>query len=175
MQEDPEDRVDPMSRIFPRVTKCTFHHYGPSGKQPHSLLVLSSNPFFRNREQEGRPLHPWSQHHQREDLRDPLVLACHPRLSHRHVLDLRGGDRCRARPPQEYGHQEGPGRPHRSGLPSCHQRVHRRLVHDLPCLEEHGFNHVSHIVFRSITYCSLLQVQHLHRGNNREIQDESIG
>ena len=28
MQEDPEDRVDPMSRIFPRVTKCTFKKFG---------------------------------------------------------------------------------------------------------------------------------------------------
>ena len=37
MQEDPEDRVDPMARIFPRVTKCTFHHYGPSGE----LIFLS--------------------------------------------------------------------------------------------------------------------------------------
>jgi len=24
-------RIDPMSRVFPRVTKCTFHKYGPSG------------------------------------------------------------------------------------------------------------------------------------------------
>ena len=24
MEEDPEDRIDPMSRIFPRMTKCTF-------------------------------------------------------------------------------------------------------------------------------------------------------
>merc|ERR1712029_1025584 len=26
-----EGRTDPMSKIFPRVTKCTFHKYGPSG------------------------------------------------------------------------------------------------------------------------------------------------
>jgi hypothetical protein len=26
-----EDRVDPMSRIFIKVTKCTFHKYGLSG------------------------------------------------------------------------------------------------------------------------------------------------
>ena len=26
-----EERTDPMSRVFPRVTKCTFHKYGPSG------------------------------------------------------------------------------------------------------------------------------------------------
>lgn len=28
---DIEDRDDPMSRVFPKVTKCTFHKYGPSG------------------------------------------------------------------------------------------------------------------------------------------------
>lgn len=28
---DPEDRPDAMSRVFPKVTKCTFHKYGPSG------------------------------------------------------------------------------------------------------------------------------------------------
>jgi hypothetical protein len=28
---DPEDRVDPMSRIFPKITKCTFQKYGSSG------------------------------------------------------------------------------------------------------------------------------------------------
>ena len=26
-----EDRTDPMSRVFPKVTKCTFHKFGPSG------------------------------------------------------------------------------------------------------------------------------------------------
>merc|ERR1712112_76327 len=32
MSELPSDsREDPMSRIFPKVTKCTFHKYGPSG------------------------------------------------------------------------------------------------------------------------------------------------
>jgi len=45
MQEDPEDRVDPMARIFPRVTKCTFKKFGPSGTlQTHdSLCVLPVN------------------------------------------------------------------------------------------------------------------------------------
>lgn len=28
---EPEERGDPMSRVFPKVTKCTFHKYGPSG------------------------------------------------------------------------------------------------------------------------------------------------
>lgn len=26
-----EERIDPMSRTFPKMTKCTFHKYGPSG------------------------------------------------------------------------------------------------------------------------------------------------
>ncbi len=27
----PFERIDPMSRVFPRVTKCTFRKFGPSG------------------------------------------------------------------------------------------------------------------------------------------------
>lgn len=32
---DPGDRIDPMIAIFPRMTKCLFRAYGPSG-----MLVL---------------------------------------------------------------------------------------------------------------------------------------
>lgn len=32
---DPGNRTDPMIAIFPRMTKCLFHTYGPSG-----MLVL---------------------------------------------------------------------------------------------------------------------------------------
>ncbi|KAJ8878181.1 hypothetical protein PR048_022648 [Dryococelus australis] len=40
-----EDRLDPMVYVFPRVTKCTFHKFGPSGTiQKHdSLCVLPLN------------------------------------------------------------------------------------------------------------------------------------
>jgi len=31
LEEAPETRVDPMSMIFPRISKCTFHKFGPSG------------------------------------------------------------------------------------------------------------------------------------------------
>jgi len=31
LEESPENRIDPMSKVFPRVTKCTFQKYGPSG------------------------------------------------------------------------------------------------------------------------------------------------
>ncbi|XP_046415596.1 innexin inx2 [Neodiprion fabricii] len=42
---EPEDRIDPMSRIFPKVTKCTFHKYGPSGsvQKFDGLCVLPLN------------------------------------------------------------------------------------------------------------------------------------
>ena len=37
-----EERVDPMSKVFPRVTKCTFQKYGPSGTiQNHDAQVSS--------------------------------------------------------------------------------------------------------------------------------------
>ena len=36
-----EGRTDPMSRVFPRVTKCTFHKYGPSGNiQKHDAQCV---------------------------------------------------------------------------------------------------------------------------------------
>merc|ERR1712226_1538467 len=28
---DDEERVDPMAKVFPKMSKCTFHKYGPSG------------------------------------------------------------------------------------------------------------------------------------------------
>eukprot|EP00092_Neocalanus_flemingeri_P010873 GFUD01011710.1.p1 GENE.GFUD01011710.1~~GFUD01011710.1.p1 ORF type:complete len:400 (+),score=91.68 GFUD01011710.1:31-1200(+) len=45
VEEDPEDRVDPMSRIFPRVTKCTFNKFGPSGsiQRRDAMCVLPVN------------------------------------------------------------------------------------------------------------------------------------
>ena len=45
MEADPEDRTDPMARIFPRVTKCTFNKFGPSGSlmRRDALCVLPVN------------------------------------------------------------------------------------------------------------------------------------
>jgi len=42
---EPEDRVDPMSRVFPRMTKCIFQKFGGSGtiQRFDSLCVLSMN------------------------------------------------------------------------------------------------------------------------------------
>lgn len=38
---DQENRSDPMVEVFPRLTKCTFHKYGPSGSiQKHDTLCL---------------------------------------------------------------------------------------------------------------------------------------
>ena len=31
LDQDPETRIDPMSRVFPRITKCVFHKFGSSG------------------------------------------------------------------------------------------------------------------------------------------------
>jgi hypothetical protein len=28
---DDEERIDPMAKIFPKITKCTFHNFGASG------------------------------------------------------------------------------------------------------------------------------------------------
>ena len=39
MNMDDANRTDPMMKVFPRVTKCTFHHYGPSGKLIFLLLA----------------------------------------------------------------------------------------------------------------------------------------
>ena len=45
INEDPEIRDDPMSVIFPKVTKCTFHKYGPSGtiERNDAMCVLAQN------------------------------------------------------------------------------------------------------------------------------------
>jgi len=40
-----EERVDPMARVFPKVTKCTFNNYGPSGtvELKDGLCILAIN------------------------------------------------------------------------------------------------------------------------------------
>jgi len=41
LETEPSDRIDPMSEVFPRVTKCTFHKYGPSGTiQRHDVQCI---------------------------------------------------------------------------------------------------------------------------------------
>jgi len=41
----PEERDDPMARVFPKMTKCTFHKFGPSGtvEKFDGLCVLPLN------------------------------------------------------------------------------------------------------------------------------------
>ena len=40
-ETDQMDRVDPMIKVFPRMTKCTFHRYGSSGDvQKHDALCI---------------------------------------------------------------------------------------------------------------------------------------
>ncbi|XP_059084605.1 innexin inx2-like isoform X1 [Tigriopus californicus] len=42
---NPEERVDPMSILFPTMTKCIFHQFGPSGtlEKVDSLCILGLN------------------------------------------------------------------------------------------------------------------------------------
>jgi len=42
---DQSERVDPMARVFPKMTKCTFHKFGPSGtvEKFDGLCVLPLN------------------------------------------------------------------------------------------------------------------------------------
>ena len=41
LEADPEKRIDPMSAVFPRVTKCSFFKYGPSGTpQTHDAICV---------------------------------------------------------------------------------------------------------------------------------------
>jgi len=44
-QEDPENRHDPLNSVFPKVAKCTFNKYGPSGtiENYDGLCILSLN------------------------------------------------------------------------------------------------------------------------------------
>jgi len=45
VQLDQENRVDPMVRVFPRMTKCTFHRFGASGdvQKYDALCILPLN------------------------------------------------------------------------------------------------------------------------------------
>jgi len=45
MNMDDANRRDPMMKVFPRLTKCTFHHYGPSGtvNKKDALCILGLN------------------------------------------------------------------------------------------------------------------------------------
>ena len=41
LESDPEVRIDPMATIFPRVTKCSYFKYGPSGTvQTHDAICV---------------------------------------------------------------------------------------------------------------------------------------
>ena len=44
-EEDPNLRKDPLNSVFPKVAKCTFNKYGPSGtiEKFDGLCILSLN------------------------------------------------------------------------------------------------------------------------------------
>lgn len=44
-QMPPEEREDPMARVFPKMTKCTFHKFGPSGTVEVRLTKAERNPY----------------------------------------------------------------------------------------------------------------------------------
>ena len=46
---EPEDRSGPMHVVFPKVTKCTFHKYGPSGKRAKQPRVSHCQDFSGTR------------------------------------------------------------------------------------------------------------------------------
>jgi len=45
MEQSQGQRIDPMSKVFPKVTKCTFHKFGPSGtiQRFDGLCILPVN------------------------------------------------------------------------------------------------------------------------------------
>ena len=45
LEQEPESRVDPMARVFPRLTKCVYPSYGPSGtlQRKDALCILALN------------------------------------------------------------------------------------------------------------------------------------
>ena len=100
MQEDPEDRLDPMARIFPRVTKCTFKKFGPSGTlQTHdSLCVLPVNII-----NEVTILPPAVPDTSVENLRVPVVLAAGAAAGHLHLHPVPPGPAGHAGPQVEGG------------------------------------------------------------------------
>ena len=77
-----EDRYDPMAAVFPKVSLkrhkiISFHSFLPG----HKMYFPQVRSFWNCRE-ERRPLHSSPQHHQREDLRLPLVLVHLPCYRH---------------------------------------------------------------------------------------------
>ena len=80
MEQDPEDRADPMARIFPRITKCSFNKYGPTGslQRVDAMCVLPINivneVFALNLQLHNTVFHPLIS----EDLCISLVLADGP-------------------------------------------------------------------------------------------------
>jgi len=45
MEQNPEERTDPMAKVFPKMAKCTFHKFGPSGtiQKFDGLCILPVN------------------------------------------------------------------------------------------------------------------------------------
>ncbi|KAL1431957.1 hypothetical protein MTO96_013711 [Rhipicephalus appendiculatus] len=113
--------------------------------RPHDQGVPQANQVhlphvrFLGRRAEARcHVHPAHQHHQREDLRFPLVLVHHPRRALRCGAHLQG---LRHLPPANPLHcPPAPRQARQQGLRGARLRPlqARRLAHSRPALQEHG-------------------------------------
>ena len=85
-----DKRVDPMAKIFPKLSKCTFHRYGPSGTivNHDGINLAAGEGATHSLDLCFRFVHSPSQHHQREDLCLPLVLVHDPHRVDLHLLLL---------------------------------------------------------------------------------------
>ena len=52
VQSDPASRTDPMTRVFPRMTKCIYRKFGASGTiQTHDALCILPINVINEKEQ----------------------------------------------------------------------------------------------------------------------------
>lgn len=84
--DNQENRTDPMVAVFPRITKCTFHKYGSSGKNCALNLGKQTSYdkcfdvifVFRNVAEARCLVRIGSEYYQREDIHFLVVLVHYP-------------------------------------------------------------------------------------------------
>ena len=77
-QQDPDLRDDPLNRVFPKVAKCNFNKYGPSGTVEifDGLCILSLNIINEKASIESWASLIWFFKTSSSDLCSPVVLVC---------------------------------------------------------------------------------------------------
>ena len=77
-QQDPDLRDDPLNRVFPKVAKCNFNKYGPSGTVEifDGLCILSLNIINEKAWIERWASLIWIFKTFSSDLCSPVVLVC---------------------------------------------------------------------------------------------------